>query len=90
MGDKNDIETQNVLKQVGDTLNKMKDNNNTEDLLKQVEEAKNLLQEAQSKVVNINETKNFIEQLQMERQILVENDVDIEMKKIYESMGIVD
>ena len=52
---------------------------------KKVEESKSKVEESQtrSKITN-----NFVEQLQMERQILVENDVDEEMKKIYESLGI--
>ena len=37
---------------------------------------------------NTEKTNNFVEQLQKERQILVEKDVDEELKKIYESMGI--
>ena len=71
MGDKNDINTQNILNQVKETIN-------NKIPLNQLEENKK----------NTEKTNNFVEQLQKERQILVEKDVDEEMKKIYESMGI--
>jgi len=78
IGNQNDEGTQDTLKQLKETIKK-------NPALKNLEEAKRLLEEAEK---NTTKTNNFVEQLQMERQILVENDVDIEMKKIYESLGI--
>ena len=85
IGDKNDTNTQNILKQVQEAVGKKSRSPELENSLQQLEETKKILKTAQNKIES---TNNFVEQLQMERQILVENEVDIEMKKIYESMGI--
>ena len=85
IGDKNDTNTQNIIKQVQEIVGNKNRSQELETSLEQLEETKNLLKTAQNKIET---TNNFVEQLQMERQILVENEVDIEMKKIYESMGI--
>jgi len=85
IGDKNDTNTQNILKQVQEIVNNKNRSPELENSLEQLEETKNILKTAQNKIET---TNSFVEQLQMERQILVENEVDIEMKKIYESMGI--
>ena len=70
IGDKNDTNTQNILKQVENVVNKTRS------------------PQLETNQVNVETTNNFVEQLQRERQILVEKDVDEEMKKIYESLGI--
>jgi hypothetical protein len=90
IGDKNDANTKNILNQVQEVMNKKNILPEFEESMKnttldQLEETKKILKTAQIKV---DSTNTFVEQLQMERQILIENDVDIEMKKIYESMGI--
>jgi hypothetical protein len=92
IGDKNDIQTQNILKQVEQTIN-------NKDLLKQMKEKLEMQTKEEIEMhpktnedikIKASATTNFVEQLQRERQILVENEVDEEMKKIYESLGIID
>lgn len=82
IGDKNDANTQNILKQVQEVVN---NKSKLDETVNNLEETKNILKTAQ---IKIESTNNFVEQLQMERRNLVETEVDIEMKKIYESLGI--